>query len=301
MSKAEKLLKSLNDYIAKVDEEDEEKLTDLVPDFPGLDQIPGFVEDYEKKVAKLLRKQRKHFVDGVKSFVSKDITLEALLIYITSNLFAADEFAEEMQEETSSFLQLTVAGLAAELMDSIDKDVPFEVLSNRSVTWIEEWSADLGKLMKLNSHDALERELKKVIKEGGSIQDAELAIKDLPQFDRKRARTTAITEILTASSVAQAESYRQSPAVEKKRWRHSGSKKNNPREAHVDLDGEEVAVDETFDVNGHAADHPRDTSLPAGERVNCHCVLSPVVNKDIMGLSKEEKEELRKKVLEKLK
>lgn len=295
MSKTEKLLKSLNDYIAKAEEE--EQLTDLVPGFPGLDQIPGYVENYEKKVAKLLRKQRKHFLNGVKSFVSKDISLEALLIYLTSNLFAADEFAEEMEEETSEFLQLTVAGLATELMDSIDKDVPFEVLSNRSITWIEEWSADLGKLMKLNSHEALEREMKKVIENGGSIQDAELAIKELSQFDRARARTTAITEILTASSVAQAESYRQSPAVEKKRWRHSGSKKNNPREAHVDLDGEEIAVDEMFNVNGHAADHPRDTSLPAGERVNCHCVLSPVVNKDILGLSKEEKEEIRQKVL----
>lgn len=298
MSKTEKLLKSLNDFIAKAEEE--EQLTDLVPDFPGLDQIPGYVENYEKKVAKLLRKQRKHFLNGVKSFVSKDISLEALLIYLTSNLFAADEFAEEMESETSEFLQLTVAGLADELMDSIDKDVPFEVLSNRSITWIEEWSADLGKLMKLNSHEALEREMKKVIENGGSIQDAELAIKDLSQFDRARARTTAITEILTASSVAQAESYRQSPAVEKKRWRHSGSKKNNPREAHTDLDGEEVAVDEMFNVNGHAADHPRDTSLPAGERVNCHCVLSPVVSQSILGLTKEEKEELRKQALEEM-
>jgi len=53
-----------------------------------------------------------------------------------------------------------------------------------------------------------------------------------------------------------------------------------------------------FDVNDHATDHPRDTSLPAGERVNCHCVLSPVMNKDILGLSKEEKEELRHQALE---
>lgn len=299
MSRVDKLLISLNEYIAKA-EEDDEKLTDVVPDFPGLESIPNYVEKYEKKVAKLLRKQRKHFIDGVKSYVSKDITLEALLIYLTMNLFAEDEFAEEMEEETSAFLQLTVAGLAAELMDSIDKDVPFEVLSNRSVTWIEEWSKDLGKLMQLNTHEALERELKKVIEEGGSIQDAELAIKDLPQFDRQRARTTAITEVLTASSVAQVESYRQSPAVEKKRWRHSGSKKNNPRKEHKDLDGEEIPVDEKFDVNGYEADYPRDPALPASERINCHCVLSPVVSESILGLSKEEKEEIRRQVLEEM-
>ncbi|OLN21861.1 hypothetical protein BTO30_12645 [Domibacillus antri] len=300
MSKAENLLRSLNAFIAKAEEDEEEKLTDIVPDFPGLDKVPVYVEDYEKKVAKLLRKQRKLFLDGVKTYVGKDITLEGLLIYLTSNLFAADEFAEEMEEETSEFLQLTVSELATELMESIDKDVPFEVLSNPSLTWIEEWSAQLGKLMKLYAHEALEKEIKKVIKEGGSIQDAELAIKDLPQFDRKRARTTAITEILTASSVAQAESYRQSPAVEKKRWRHSGGKKNNPRKEHQDLDGEEIPVNEKFDVNGHEADHPRDTALPASERVNCHCTMSPVVSKSILGLSKEEKEELRRQALDEM-
>ncbi|WP_050184163.1 phage minor head protein [Domibacillus robiginosus] len=107
----------------------------------------------------------------------------------------------------------------------------------------------------------------------------------------------AITDLSAADLIWQ---QIQSPAVEKKRWRHSGSKKNSPREAHVDLDGEEIDVDEMFGVNGHAADHPRDTSLPAGERVNCHCVLSPVVNKDILGLSKEEKEEMRRQVLEEL-
>lgn len=296
MSKVDKLFVSLNEYIAKAGEDDE-KLTDVIPDFPGLESIPGYVEDYEKKIAKLLRKQRKYYLNGVKSYIGKNITLQALLIYLTSNLFAEDEFAEEMEEETSAFLQLTIAGLATELMDAIDKDVPFERLSNRSVTWIEEWSKELGKLMKLNTHEALERELKKVIEKGGSIQDAELAIKDLPEFDRQRARTTAITEVLTASSVAQVEAYRQSPAVEKKRWRHSGSKKNKPRKEHQELDGKEILVDEKFNVNGHAADYPRDPSLPASERVNCHCVLSPVVSESILGLSKEEKEEIRRQVL----
>lgn len=57
MSKADKLLKSLNEYIVKAEEDDEEKLVDVVPDLPGLDMILKYVEDYKKKVTKLLRKQ----------------------------------------------------------------------------------------------------------------------------------------------------------------------------------------------------------------------------------------------------
>lgn len=52
----------------------------------------------------------------------------------------------------------------------------------------------------------------------------------------------------------------------------------NLHEAYIDLDGGEIPVDEMFDVNGH-------------------CVFSPVVNKDMVGLSKEEKAELRRQAL----
>ncbi|MGG3801781.1 phage minor head protein [Metabacillus fastidiosus] len=302
MSKIDKLLKSLNSFIKEAEEDNDEKLTNLVPDFPGLDQVPQLVEDYEKKVAKLLRNQRKHFVSGVKSFVSKDITLAALLIFLTGDLFAEDEFEEEMEGITVEFLSLTIVALASEMMEAIDKDVAFDTLSGRTTKWIEDWSKDLAKLMKLHTHEALEEELKASIENGESIQQAELRLKDLPQFDRKRARTTAITEILTASSRSQWEAYNQSPAVTKKRWRHSGSKKNNPRKNHQDMDGVEVGVDEEFVISGSSetCQYPRDPSLSGKERIHCHCVMSPVVDSDILGLSKEEKEQLRQEALEEM-
>lgn len=45
------------------------------------------------------------------------------------------------------------------------------------------------------------------------------------QFERNRARATARTEVLTASSQANWESFMQSPAVEGKEWKQSGAKK----------------------------------------------------------------------------
>ncbi len=49
---------------------------------------------------------------------------------------------------------------------------------------------------------------------------------------------------------------------------------------HAALDGAQVGIDETWDVGGFPADHPLDPKLPAGEIVNCHCWMSPVVNDD---------------------
>ncbi|MCE0742089.1 phage head morphogenesis protein, partial [Bacillus sp. G16] len=254
-----------------------------------------------KGIAKLLRRQRKKYLDGLNGFVSKDskATLEALLVFFTQNLFEEDDFEEEFQELTEGFLQQTIEELAEVIMDSIDPEVPFKVLSNRTINWIKDWSKKLAGIMKLNTHEAVENILTDAIENGSSIQDIELTLKDMPQFDRDRARTTAITEVLAASSAAQHESYAQSPAVKKKKWRHSGEKKNNPRENHIDLDGTVIGVDEEFQIpgSGETCMFPRDPKLSAGERVHCHCVLSPVVDNEILGLSAEEKEKIRREAL----
>ncbi|WP_343311257.1 phage head morphogenesis protein [Bacillus atrophaeus] len=301
MNKTDKLLESLNAFIQKAEEDEKEKLVEVVPDFPGLSKIPGFVEEYEKGIARLLRRQRKKFLDGLNGFIGKDSTetLEALLVFFTQNLFAEDDFEEEFQELTEGFLQQTVEELAGVIMDSLDPEVPFKALSTRAVDWIKGWSEKLAEIMKLNTHEAVEDVLTDAIENGSSIQDIELTLKDMPQFDRERARTTAITEVLAASSAAQHESYAQSPVVKKKKWRHSGGKKNNPRENHIDLDGTIVEVDEEFQIPGSSETcmFPRDPKLSAGERVHCHCVLSPVVDNEILGLSAEEKEEIRREAL----
>ncbi|MBY0117861.1 phage minor head protein [Paenibacillus xylanexedens] len=286
--------------IATIVKAEEGDITEDIPDFPGLQKVPDYVEDFESAVAKLLRGQRKYFVDGINTFVAKDETLDTIINFVMNDLFAADELAELLGIEASVFLTLTITDLVGDMMFAIDKDVSFKTLSGRTTKWIKEWGEDLGKIMALNSHKAVEEALITAVDEGESVQQAVQRIKDLPQFDRERARVTAQTEILAASSRSQWEAYKQSPSVVAKRWRHSGSKNNNPREAHVKMDGDEVPVDDPFDVNGHSGDYPRDPQLPPGERIGCKCVMSPVTDKKILGLSPEEKEAIRQQVLDEL-
>lgn len=302
MNKVDKLLKSLNAFIQKA-EEDKEDITDILPDdIPELNELPGLIEDFESMVAKLLRGQRKFFLDELKAFIAKDDgeTLEAMLNYFQSDLFAADEFAILFGVEVAEFLKNTTESLTKIIMESIDKDVAFEVLSKRTTEWITSWSEELAEIMELGTHSAIETQIVEAINAGESIAQVELRLKDLPEFDRKRARATARTEVLTASSQANYESFKQSPAVVSKKWKHSGSKKSTPRATHVAMDGTVIPVDDYFLVDGEEGLYPRDPSFSAKNRVNCGCVLGPVVDEKIIGLSQEEKEAIRQEVLAEL-
>lgn len=298
MSKFDKLLKSINSFIDKADDD----ISEDASDFPGLEDLQATVDDFEADIASLLRDQKKRYVDEFKSFVSKDDkeTIEAYLAYIKKDMFAADEFAEEFGEKAASFLDSTVEDLARAMMESIDPDIPLRVLSKSTTDWINRWSMDLADIMEVSTHKALEDNLLTAIEEGESIADVELRMKNMSQFDRNRARVTARTEILTASSRAHYESFKQSPSVTGKQWKHSGGKKITPRESHVAMDGTVIELDEYFVVDGEEGLYPRDVTFSAKNRANCGCALGPQVDESISRLSKEEKEEIRQEVLEEM-
>ncbi|MFE8095743.1 phage minor head protein, partial [Bacillus toyonensis] len=178
-------------------------------------------------------------------------------------------------------------------------DIQFNIFSKRTTKWINSWSDELGNLMKINSHKAVERILNDGLEKGKGIKEIARELAKLPEFDRKRARKTAATEVLASCSASQFESYLQSPAVTGKKWRHSGAKNNDPRENHVEYDGTVVPVEEPFVLpdSGEKCMFPRDSSLSGKERIFCKCVMSPAVDNKILGLSEEEKEKIREEVL----
>lgn len=290
MDRMERLFKAINSIV----KEEADELKDEMAEFSAIDATITAIERYEVIVAALFRKQKKHFIDGLKTLVVKsEFENVAKVAELMTKLYEADDFADSMADYTEDFLLEILEELVAEIMKSIDEDVAFNTLSSKAVAWIDEWSKYLAEMMKLTTHSEIEKMISIVIENGESIDKAIKRLRELPEFDRARARTTAVTEVLRANSVAAHEAYVQSPAVIQKVWKHSGSKKNKPRQAHVNLSGTVVGIDEKFDVNGQQALYPRDRDLPAEEVINCHCVLGPVVDPTILGLSKEEKQRLR--------
>lgn len=305
MQKIDKLLDSLNEWIEKADTDD---FTAALPaDLEVLDMLPGYVEEFEKEIAKLLRKQRKYFVDGVKNYTKKDaiekgIKIKDIIDFVTGSLFGADTFAKSLSKAARKFLDYTMKDMTKAFMNAIDPEIQFNIFSKRTTKWIDSWSDELGKIMKINSHKAVERILNEGLEKGKGIREIARDLEKLPQFNRLRARRTAQTETLAACSASQLESYRQSPAVTGKKWRHSGSRKNDPRDNHVEYDGTVVPVEEPFVLPEPSEEcmFPRDSSLSAKNRVNCKCVMSPAVDNNILGLSEEEKQKIREETLKEL-
>jgi hypothetical protein len=297
MEKLQLLIKRLENIL----KDEADQLKDMIPDQDGKDNLIKLVEDMESLIAKPLRDERKYLISSIEGYTQKDLSAKALLAYLVSQVYPNDTLASDLESSIAPFLLDSLKELIPIHMDIIDKDVSFnQEISKPTLDWVESWAPKLSELMELGSHNAIENLITKALEDGLGIEEIVQEIQDLPSFDRKRARATAITEILTANSVAQLEAYRQSPAVSGKRWLHSGSKGITPRPAHVALNETEVEVEGYFNVNGHEALHPRDTNLPPSERINCHCLLTPSVDEKILGLSADEKNKLRQEALKEL-
>lgn len=296
MNTTERLLKSIN-LILKENLED--IADDLPEDLPGASELQDFIDEFEKKIAKLLREQKKYYVDAIKDYGEKDdIVNEELLSYLVDDLFVNDKFNGEMESLTNETFVAVVSLIAAIIMESVDPDILFEEMSEGTEQDISEWSKQLTLYMNNTTSNALEKEITTAADEGETIAAVLIAIKGLAVFERRRAANIAIDEILTAFSMGQQESYLQSPAVEKKKWLHTAGTKH-PRQNHIQMSGTIVPVDEVFHIAGSSETcmYPRDGNLSPKERRNCQCVAVPVINDEIIRMSKKDKESLRQDFL----
>jgi len=215
----------------------------------------------------------------------------------------ASALADDIQEVIADGLSKTLPRLVSDYLQKTDTGLVATVLRARTVGWAATWSEELGRVMKLNSHQKIGSILVDALTNGKSVAQATQEIIDSGIRDNyARARQTALTEMLTAHSVAAEEAIQQSPAVEGKEWRHTGSRRNKPRKNHVAMDGQVVPKTEPFDLTGadggsYKPMHPRDTSLPPGERINCHCIHRGIVSADILGLPLEERKKLQQEAV----
>lgn len=148
---------------------------------------------------------------------------------------------------------------------------------------------DLRQLMAMRSFligrmkDVSDEVARKIKSQIGSVMigasntnEAVTGIAGMVTGGRSRAITIMRTEMGRAFSVATQE--RQTQAAEhlpglQKQWRRSG--KIHSRITHDIADGQIVAVDQPFIIDGHRLMYPRDPAAPAKETINCGCVQLP--------------------------
>ena len=292
------LIKAIDAYLAKADGD----LADAL-DAEGYAEPQatiGYMQGIEDDVAEALVEETDYFLAEAEKAADLETFAADIWPRVKLNDRLKAKLATVFTEHLSEFMPEFVAYYIAQT----DRSLKLEVVSKRTVAWVESWSEQLGEIMQLNSHKEIETILTKGLKDGTGIASFTREILDSGIRDEYyKARRVALTEVLGAHSVAQQEAFMQSPAVVDKAWKHTGAYRNEPRQNHLDMDGQRVPKDAPFTLTGikggtYEPMYPRDVILPPEERINCHCICQPVVSEDILGLSLEERQRLQQEAID---
>ena len=300
------LLKAIDAYIAKADEELEETFEEEGRADPK-DSVKA-VSAIEAGIAAALMKETDYFIAEIKKFNASSNASNALKNALNSleSIKDNDVYCDAIQTTMEKQLNKIVPQFTDTYVKAVDSGLTGNRISKRTTAWIQRWSRFLADEMKLTSHTQIENILVDAVENNRDIATVTRMIQDSGiRNEYYRARRTAVTEVLRAHNVAKQEARMQNPSVSHKRWRHTGAHKNEPRENHVEMDGQTVQKFEPFELFGadggvYHPMYPVDPSLPPGESINCHCICEDVVDENILGLSLEERQELQQQAIDEM-
>lgn len=295
-----KLLKAINAYLEKADGDLEEELA--AAGFADADKTIKAIGSLEDDVAAALVEE----TELITSAAAEAADLQTFATEIWPGVKAADGLSAKLSSVFSEHLSELMPGLVSTYLERTDKELSASRISKLTTGWIEEWSEDLAELMQLNSHTEIETILETGLANGDGIAVFTQNILDSGIRDEYyKARRVSVTEVLRAHNVAQQEAFMQSPSVTQKMWRHTGSHRNAPRPNHVAMDGQTVGKADTFVLQGrdgvtYYPRYPVDTSLPAAESINCHCICEPIVDENLLGMSLEDRQALQQAAIDEM-
>lgn len=298
ISNADGIVRAIDGYIAKADEELSETLE--TEGFAEAEETVGEINSMQEKIADILRSQTEELLAVLTAASGWDEAREKL-----SEMLDMDDIAQQVEEVAADMLDVEIQKLATAYIKETEADMVIDTLRQRTSDWIASYSRQLGEWMKISTHKQLTDLIQDAIGNGESIDSLTRKIMDGGwRTEYYQARRVAVTEVLRAHAVAHEEAIQQSPATDRKEWVHTGMHKNEPRQNHIDMSGQIVLKNQTFTlqgVDGHTyyPMHPLDIILPACESVNCHCIHRGITNDEILGMSYEERKKMQQEIIAK--
>ncbi len=179
-------------------------------------------------------------------------------------------WSEEVSEELLPALADSYAAGAqsAGLAVAGSPEIP-EFVSDQAVDWLQ--SAE-NRLARVSDEvwSTVREELTAGMLEGESIDQLKRRVRQSMFASEKRARTIARTEVIGATNAG---SYFEAKAlgVSTKTWLATTDRRTRP--THATAEGQEVGMDEPFQVGEALLRFPHDPTGPAKETVNCRCTM----------------------------
>lgn len=191
-------------------------------------------------------------------------SIEVLLLSWTAE--AADLAAKAKPQLKSTYLRFG-AGVVADAGVGVD----FNLESQAAIKFLDRRAFQFADLVTNTTKERLRGLLQDQLQQGVSQADLVDAIKAEFRFaERYRATRIARTETQMAANAGIQDGLEQA-GFQGKKW--LSSRDEEVRESHKQADGDVVAVDDPFDLDGVMLDFPGDPKGPAGEIINCRCTM----------------------------
>lgn len=147
-----------------------------------------------------------------------------------------------------------------------------DIFESAIFSWVAEHAAKRARTITETLKDSVRSILRESFADGTGEAGTAKAIREKVgrQLSASSAARIARTEAHTAAGVGSDQAARSTGLEMVKEW--AAAEDSRTRPSHNEADGQEVAMDDAFNVGGASLQFPGDPNAPAKEIVNCRCV-----------------------------
>lgn len=267
----------LKEFILKNDD-NKEWIYQLNQSDEWLEMVYEAFLEFEGEFNKLLKIQQSKIIDSIDNGT---VTNEILQIYIDNIEKQQALYEQIVYKHFINILNL----VKKEVLSSIGENsisISFDLLNEKALKFLEDKKIKFAIKVADTTHKAIINELSEGFEKGESIPELSNRIKNMPEFDMKRATVVARTEIISSSNAGTLQGYKESGVVIGKEW--SSTKDERTRDHHKEAEGQRVKLDEPFIVDGDLLDYPGDNShdAKASNVIQCRCSLKPILEGEVI-------------------
>ena len=234
--------------------------------------------EMESEFHNLLKIQRSKIIESIENGT---VTNEILKLYIENIEKQQVLYEQIVYKNFLNIMNLVKQEILSELGQT-SVSITFDLLNEKALKFLEDKKIKFAIKVADTTHKAIINELSEGFEKGEGIQELSNRIKDMPEFDMKRATVVARTEIISSSNAGTLQGYKESGVVIGKEW--SSTKDERTRDHHKEAEGQRVKLDEPFIIDGDLLDYPGDNShdVKASNVIQCRCSLKPILEGEVI-------------------
>ncbi len=199
-------------------------------------------------------------------------------IDVESVMFDVEAAKEMLERAGAPILEDSIDKGGKRVLATINSSVSFDLHDTRVEELLQAATQRFKNEIAEGHWERMKDSLSEGIREGENSRQLAERVRETMGHEINNAPTVARTEINPRYQEGQREGMRQSGVVKKKEWLAAFT--DNSREEHLAADGQQVGLDDSFEVGGELLQYPGDPSGSASNIINCLCDMLAVLEEE---------------------